>query len=140
MASFQPADFSDRYYILADHTTLDSLVPMVISSCSPSSKNIISTPFINSSLSPPSPLQIIQYYRASSIALGLERYNNSRVWSNDSRVPDSLLPNIKDVRFLPCVNTSIDQNALLIDEAESVSMSGTLMGILVLVHLARAFV
>ncbi|KIJ29000.1 hypothetical protein M422DRAFT_269693 [Sphaerobolus stellatus SS14] len=107
MASFQPADFSDRYYILADHTTLDFLVPMVISSCSPSSKNIISTPFINFSLSPTSPLQIIQYYRASSIALGLERYNNSRVWSNDSRFPDSPLPNIKDERFLDCVNTTI---------------------------------
>ena len=94
------------FYVLSDNTTITSLITDLSSNCTsflttPSSN--LSSPYLNT----PQPEQVIQYYRASSIALALEGYNNSATYSSDSFAPDSPLPSTVDVNLVQCLNQTI---------------------------------
>ncbi|KIJ35955.1 hypothetical protein M422DRAFT_261712 [Sphaerobolus stellatus SS14] len=134
-APFQaPNTNANTYRLLSDNATLVALIPSIISSCTPSSQNISPTPFSNSSA--PKPEQIIQYYRSSSIALSLDGYNNTAVFSNDSNAKDTPLPTIANQTFLECLNSTIGGQALLLDSAATgMQLPGFLMSILVVVHM-----
>ncbi|KIJ29195.1 hypothetical protein M422DRAFT_235374 [Sphaerobolus stellatus SS14] len=127
------------YRLLADNETVTALIPAIISSCSPSSQNITATPFNTSA---PKPEQIIQYYRSSSIALSFDEYNNSALFSNNSNTPDTKLPTFWNQTFSDCLNSTIGNQALLLDPpkpsgAVGVQLPGFLMTILVVVHMVR---
>ncbi|KIJ46254.1 hypothetical protein M422DRAFT_29387 [Sphaerobolus stellatus SS14] len=143
---FQPPNSSNNtqtFRLLSDNATLTALIPSIISSCSPaSSQNIKATPFTNSSAGP-RPEQVIQYYRSSSIALGLDGYNNTSVFSNNTNATDTPLPTIGNQTFLNCLNSTIGNQALLLDDSSNSSaaigmqFSGYLLTVLVVVHMMR---
>jgi len=64
---------------------------------------------------PPNPAQAIQYYRASSIVLCLDSYNNSAVYSNDTNAQPLPLPSNVDATLLNCLNNTIGTSAPLVD-------------------------
>ena len=75
--------------------------------------------FNTSDTSMPQPEQAVQYYRASSITLTLDGYNdttalNASAGVNDTHTP---LPDWVDNGLLDCVNQTIGQAAPLIDGA-----------------------
>lgn len=71
-------------------------------------------PYTGSNTSEPMPEQAIQYYRASSIVLTLDGYNNSA--SNDS-TNTTVVPTVENPGFLDCVNATIGSSAPLVDGA-----------------------
>ena len=59
----------------------------------------------------PKPEEVIQYYRASSIALTLDGYNDTFALNQSST--ETPLPGWIDQNLLQCVNATIGRSALL---------------------------
>lgn len=72
---------------------------------------------------PPQPEQIIQYYRASSVALSLDGYNNSAVFSEDENAVDTPIPTNIDTTLLSCMNSTIGNEVPLIDSGATSSLA-----------------
>ncbi|KAL4266827.1 hypothetical protein AB1N83_002733 [Pleurotus pulmonarius] len=80
----------------------------------------------NSSTSPsafdpnglPKPEQTVQYYRASSVALTFDGYNNTGALA-DEGTPDTPLPPGLDITLLNCLNATIINNVPLVDAADA---------------------
>jgi len=62
----------------------------------------------------PRPEQAIQYYRASSVALTLNGYNNSAVYT-DGPAEDAPLPAGIDVEMISCINNTIGGRVPLVE-------------------------
>ncbi|KAG6331340.1 hypothetical protein ID866_7751 [Astraeus odoratus] len=108
------------FYLVSDNATVTSLISSISSNCSTylsTSSSTSPTSFNGSSPSSPRPEQAIQYYRASSVVLALDGYNNSATYSDNSSIPDSPLPSNIDVKLLDCLNQTIGLAAPLVDGA-----------------------
>ncbi len=105
------------YRIISDNKTLTDLIPQIIYMCRWSSLeagNLTVIPY-NESSPLPRPEQAIRYYRASSIVLTLDGYNNTADLTNDtSNVP---LPSNIDHNLLRCLNITIEVSAPLVNAA-----------------------
>ncbi|KAF8348442.1 hypothetical protein F5887DRAFT_879841 [Amanita rubescens] len=104
------------FRILSDNQTVIDLISTITSPCSSNlqTTNIAATAYSDSSTFP-KPEQAIQYYRASSIVLTLDGYNNTADLTNaTSNVP---LPSNIDQTLLNCVNTTIGTTAPLVNAA-----------------------
>ncbi|KAI6112595.1 hypothetical protein F5141DRAFT_1063000 [Pisolithus sp. B1] len=77
------------FHVLSDNSTVTSLIQSIDANCShylSSSSSSSPMPFNVSSANAPQPQQAIQYYRASSVVLTLDGYNNSAIFSNNTNV------------------------------------------------------
>lgn len=76
--------------------------------------------------SPPysAPDQVVQYYRASTIALSMDGYNNTATFASNDGGQDAPLPTMSpgDLALLECLNSTIGQAAPLINGASSMTM------------------
>ncbi|KAK7048389.1 glycoside hydrolase family 35 protein [Favolaschia claudopus] len=106
------------FRILADTTTTTELISDIVANCSSSltdaSKSATAAPYNDTSNAPPQPEQVVQYYRASSIALSLDGYNNTAVFASEG-TPDVPLPSGIDASTLDCLNQTIGLAAPLVD-------------------------
>jgi hypothetical protein len=126
-ATFISRHTKSTFHLLSDNSTVASLIHYVDARCSP----ILAPPTprspsrLNASaLNSPQPEQAIQYYRASSIVLTLDGYNNSATFSNNpNTTPDSPLPPGVDTVLLNCLNHTIGQAAPLFGGASSLTPS-----------------
>ncbi|KXN90331.1 hypothetical protein AN958_04364 [Leucoagaricus sp. SymC.cos] len=122
---------TDTFRLLSDNTTITSLIPNITSSCSPllsSPSSITPSPYPNDGSSPPRPEQAIQYYRASSIVLTLDGYNNSlAVFGDNDSIPDAPLPPNTNTGLLNCLNETIGRSVPLIDATVTNSAATTEM-------------
>lgn len=86
------------------------------------------TPFNSSQTSSyPKPEQAIQYYRASSVVLTLDGYNNTvALGANPSAAPIPLPSNI-DVQLMTCINQTIGSSVPLIGGVSSSYAPSNLM-------------
>jgi len=143
----QPEPPSETYFILTDNSTLQSLIDSIASNCT--GANFTSLLPFEATASPPLPEQAIQYYRASSIVLTLNGYNNTAALSDNDTLPNVPLPTIQNTTFLTCVNETIGAAAPLIEDisvstagensaSSSLQFSGSLL-LLWLVLFARTF-
>ncbi|KAF8529689.1 hypothetical protein BU17DRAFT_73030 [Hysterangium stoloniferum] len=114
-APFQSPDGIDTYHVLADNATVQALIPSVTGNCSLRTTSITAVPFNDSDPDQPKPEQVVQYYRGSSIALTLDGYNDTSVFSSDDNVADTPLPANLNATFLDCLNQTIGVAAPLID-------------------------
>jgi len=75
--------------------------------------------YTNDATNFPQPENVIQYYRASSLALTFDGYNNSAATYavQEGSVGDLPLPGTMDVLLLDCLNQTIGLAAPLIDGA-----------------------
>ncbi|EGO04088.1 hypothetical protein SERLA73DRAFT_175836 [Serpula lacrymans var. lacrymans S7.3] len=119
-ATFVSNSTNTTFHLLSDNSTVSSLLTSIDSNCSSSLSSSSSTspvPFNQSASGVPKPEQAVQYYRASSVVLTLDGYNNSATLSNDTSAPDSPLPSGIDTTLLDCLNQTILQAAPLVDGA-----------------------
>ncbi|KAH0826755.1 hypothetical protein J3R83DRAFT_5165 [Lanmaoa asiatica] len=85
---------STAFHVLSDNSTVSSLITSIYANCSSSLSSSSSTsPQVYNASMPgaPQPEQAIQYYRASSIVLTLDGYNNSATLGSDPNATDSPL-------------------------------------------------
>ncbi len=103
------------FQLLADNETLTPVIIDAGISCggllSPSYLSAAS-PYQIAGL--PAPEQAVQYYRASSVVLTLDGYNNTAVFSENEDTPDLSLPNNTDMSLMNCLNGVIIDNVLLV--------------------------
>jgi hypothetical protein len=121
-AQFLSKNTGSTFYVLSDKSTVDSLIGSLKSNCSSNldqtgtSKS--STPFTNQSTAP-LPEQALQYYRASSVVLTLNGYNDTAALNNtqdpNASKPGAPLPNGTDTTLLTCLNETIGLAVPLVD-------------------------
>lgn len=108
------------FHVLSDNSTVTSLIQSIDANCShylSSSSSSSPVPFDVSSANAPQPQQAIQYYRASSVVLTLDGYNNSATFSSNANVTDSPLPSNMDMNLSVCLNQTIARAVPLVNGA-----------------------
>ncbi|KAL0577776.1 hypothetical protein V5O48_004204 [Marasmius crinis-equi] len=125
---------NNTYHVLADNTTVTSLFNSISTKCTSSivvivsstntANNIAILPYNTTSPNATKPENAIQYYRASSVVLTLDEYNNSAVFSNDTNAPDSPLPTNLNMSTLDCLNRTIGESVPLVDASRGNSAMG----------------
>ena len=121
-ALFQSKNTSSTFMVLADESTVSSLIGTVKANCSSylSKDNTSSSPtsYTNQSTEI-GPQRVLQYYRASSVALLLDAYDsgvlNDTQNLNASVAPVVSLPNGTDTTLLTCLNDTIGRAVPLVD-------------------------
>jgi hypothetical protein len=110
------------FHIVADNSTVVDLMAYIQSDCGTFINNGSSTfagsrdpAAMTDSLTQPQPESTVQYYRASSIALTLDGYNNTAALSDNETAPATSLPNDYDGYLFACLNSTIGEAALLVD-------------------------
>ena len=129
-------DNSTTYHVVADNTTVTSLVSSINEKCSsfftPGNSTLATTTrpdmitsYNASAPNATKPENAIQYYRASSVVLTLDGYNNSAVFTNDTNAPDTPLPTTLNTSALDCLNKTIGDSVPLVDPSSSFSGGST---------------
>lgn len=120
-APFQSATSNTTFHVVADNSTVTSLIASINANCSSSlSASANSTTpqtFDPSQAGSPQPEQAVQYYRASSVVLTLDGYNDTAALTNATNITDTPLPNGIDTTLLDCLNQTIGAAVPLIDGA-----------------------
>ncbi|KXN83090.1 hypothetical protein AN958_01841 [Leucoagaricus sp. SymC.cos] len=114
-AAFQSSTENITFRLVADNDTATSLVSDLSTNCSMSfatNPSPSSSP-LDPNASTPRPEQVVQYYRASSIVLTLDGYNNTATYGPEG-TPDSPLPSM-NMTLLICLNETIGLAAPLVD-------------------------
>ncbi|KAF9461734.1 hypothetical protein BDZ94DRAFT_1263216 [Collybia nuda] len=130
-AAFISNSTNTTYRLLADNTTVVDLLPEIHSQCDSmlSGNSSTSPSMYNDSLTAlPQPEQAIQYYRASSVALSLDGYNNTGALGPEG-TPDTPLPTNIDRALLDCLNMTIGTSVPLVDSAGIRNWAAPNMGI-----------
>ncbi|OCH87880.1 hypothetical protein OBBRIDRAFT_795794 [Obba rivulosa] len=131
-AVFASDSNNSTFMILADNSTVASLISSIAANCTYNngSSSSVPLPYNGSSTSPPLPEQVIQYYRASSAALTLDGYNNTYALEGNSTtvVP---LPSWVDVVLLSCLNDTIGEGIPLISAADANCRTLMSLGLLI---------
>ena len=132
--AFKDSGSNNTFHLLADNETVLSLIDSVVSNCTIGNSTVlVPMPLNSSDPSSPRPEQAIQYYRASSIVLTMDGYNNTAALSNDSSIPNTPLPSWTNQTFLDCLNQTIGAAAPLVDDTSGSSLTTPNMGLLGLV-------
>ena len=120
-AIFASNSTNTTFHVLSDNSTVSSLITSIDANCSSSLTSSSSTsPQVYNASAPgaPQPEQAIQYYRASSIVLTLNGYNNSATLSSNPNATDTPLPSGIDTTLLNCLNQTIALSAPLVSGAD----------------------
>ena len=124
---------NSTFHIIADNSTVLSLIGSIAANCSgkfinssSSSTSISPAPYGSSPTSDPRPEGAIQYYRASSVVLTLDGYNNTAALGSDSTAGGAKavtvpLPSTVDMQLLDCLNSTIGEAVPLFSAAHAVS-------------------
>ena len=127
---FSISSNTSTFHVIADNSTASFLQETVTVGCHNATNFDVSfpTPFNSSQTSSyPKPEQAIQYYRASSVVLTLDGYNNTvALGANPSAAPIPLPSNI-DVQLMTCINQTIGSSVPLIGGASSSYAPSNLM-------------
>ncbi|KAJ7887030.1 hypothetical protein B0H14DRAFT_3726371, partial [Mycena olivaceomarginata] len=102
------------FQILADNATVLALMVSIAAKCS--NHDLVQHPDTPGNFSPPTSgpaPQEVQYYRASSVALTLDGYNNTAYFLNST--DDTPLPESVDKEFLACLTFTIGAAVPLVD-------------------------
>lgn len=119
-ATFISNSTNTTFHVLSDNSTVSSLISSIDANCSSSLSSSSSTSpqaYNGSAPDAPQPEQTIQYYRASSIVLTLDGYNNSATLSSNPNATDSSLPPGIDMTLMDCLNQTIAFSAPLVSSA-----------------------
>ncbi|KAI5885409.1 uncharacterized protein SCHCODRAFT_02593984 [Schizophyllum commune H4-8] len=114
--SFASASGNTTLWVVADNTTTTSLIDEIYSKCASSLSNSTSRTVMAYSDNPRAE-SVVQYYRASTVALALDGYNNTAALSNDDNATATPLPEWRDTNMLSCVNNTIGAAVPLVNAA-----------------------
>lgn len=134
---FQSNATGTTFRLIADNDTVADLIPVVVKNCSsflvPASTNASAPAAFNETAEKPE--QVVQYYRASSVALSLDGYNNTAVFAPENSTADVPLPAGIDTNLLDCLNSTVGAAVPLVDGASTLSPPA--LGVLALILLLR---
>ncbi|KAF8163560.1 hypothetical protein B0H34DRAFT_652185 [Crassisporium funariophilum] len=118
IATFPSSSQNTTFRLIADNTTVISLIEDIVADCSSNinSPTTITPTAYNDSLAFAKPEQAVQYYRASSVALTLDGYNNTGALGPEG-TPDTPLPSNIDTNLLNCLNATIGEAVPLVGGA-----------------------
>ncbi|KAM5543611.1 hypothetical protein V8D89_002862 [Ganoderma adspersum] len=139
-ATFSSSSSNSTFHIIADNSTVVSLIGSIAANCSGKFSNSSSTapaPY-GSATSDPRPEGAVQYYRASSVVLTLDGYNNTAALGSDrdAKAVTVPLPSTVDMQLLGCLNSTIGEAVPLFSSAHAVSpprMAEPTVGLVMLV-------
>ena len=135
VASFSSDSSNTTLHLIADRDTTEDLIPIIRNLCSGIKSNSSTSPSsydTNNNVTKPE--SAVQFYRASSIALLLEGYNNTAAFGDDEQAPPTALPEWRDQDLIRCLNDTIGEAAPLID-AGARSWAPPSFGLMGLVYL-----
>jgi len=124
MAMFASNSTNSTFYVLSDNSTVASLITSISANCTIASNSSTAPSPYNGTASQPSPEQAVQYYRASSVVLTLNGYNDTSALSNNTDAMPVPLPTWVDTSLLNCLNYTIGEAVPLISGASSNSIGG----------------
>lgn len=144
-AAFISNTTGNTFHVLADNATVVSLIESVTDNCTQfdlaSNSSTSPSSYSGNNTNDPQPESSIQYYRASSVALTLDGYNNTAALSNDSNAPATPLPTTGlDMVLLSCLNDTIGAAVPLVDSASRQAMMMPHMGALTMLWVGIALV
>lgn len=134
IAQFKSNNSSSLFVVLSDQSTVTSLIGSVKANCSShlnqSDTSSSPTPYTNGS-SVPVAEQAVQYYRASSVVLALDGYNDTAALDGTIQNANTStlavpLPNGTDTTLLTCLNETIGLAVPLVDAGARSSAPGLL--------------
>lgn len=131
--AFPSPSVNSTFRVIADNSTIQSLVTDIVANCSSplgTNNSFVAYTYNDTSISP-KPEQTIQYYRASSVALTLDGYNNTGVFG-DEGTPDTPLPSPIDTTLLNCLNYTIGEAVPLVSGANLRYVGGSGISLLIL--------
>ncbi|VDB88223.1 unnamed protein product [Peniophora sp. CBMAI 1063] len=108
----------DVFHFIADNSTAQAVLPILRANCGVDANASSSSPFAytGANAADPSPVDAIQYFRASSAVLILEGYNNTATLLNTPDVAAfPSIPTDTDAALLSCLNTTIGASMPLVD-------------------------
>ncbi|KAH9836307.1 uncharacterized protein C8Q71DRAFT_761776 [Rhodofomes roseus] len=117
-ATFSSNSTNSTFFIVGDNSTVASLIDSISGNCTLASNSSTTPSPYNATSSEPKPEQAVQYYRASSVALLLDGYNNTVALGNDTNATAVPLPSWVDMTLLNCLNDTIAQAAPLFSGAQ----------------------
>jgi hypothetical protein len=137
-AAFKSGTEGTIYRLLADNATVVALAQEIGTDCSSFLADLNIAPIGNASVpSQAQPEQALQYYRASSVVLTLDGYNNSAMFESEG-TPDTQLPDNIDIILLDCINNTVGNAAPLVDPESRRPVRWTWFGIMLGVLLGLA--
>lgn len=132
--TFADKNSNNTFHLLADNATVTSLIDSVAANCTLGNTTaLVATPLNTSDPNEPRPEQAVQYYRASSVVLTLDGYNDTAALSSDNSTADAPLPSWVDTSFLNCLNQTIGAAVPLVDGSLGLHWNTPSMGFLGLI-------
>lgn len=106
---FEDAPKTTSIKLVADNSTVRSLADSILASnCSATNTTaLVPRPLDPNNPSIPHPEQVVQYYRASSVALALDGYVNNITTGNDPNATRTPYPQEVNGTFVSCINETI---------------------------------
>ncbi|KZV67565.1 hypothetical protein PENSPDRAFT_48543 [Peniophora sp. CONT] len=105
------------FHFIADNSTTQAVLPILRANCGLNidASSVVPFAYTGTNASDPSPVDAVQYFRASSAVLTLEGYNNTAAISSTPNLSAFLpLPTDTDTT-LSCLNTTIGASIPLVD-------------------------
>ena len=121
-AAFAAPQANSTFFVVSDTSTVSSLLTSLPKACTlnADASSEVLKPFTGNT-SEPLPEQVVQYYRASSVVLTLDGYNNTAALSSDRNAKVVPLPSTVDMQLLECLNSTIGEAVPLFSSAYAVS-------------------
>lgn len=136
---------TSTFHILSDNSTIVALIASIRTNCSskydPARSSTRPAAYTGAGRDP-QPEQAVQYYRASSVVLTLDGYNDTAVLRTDGHAPAAPLPlpaNV-DRPLLNCLNATIGESVPLFNGADGQRALPGMMSVVILVfvmHVVR---
>ncbi|KAK0217820.1 hypothetical protein IW262DRAFT_1560153 [Armillaria fumosa] len=124
-ATFPASSGNATFHVVADNSTVASLITDIRNNCSSviNTSSVSGAPiaFNDSDVSTPKPEQAVQFYRASSVALTVDGYNNTGALNDSGNTPDTPVPSWVDTNTLSCLNYTIGAAVPLVDDADALT-------------------
>ncbi|KAI0754032.1 hypothetical protein C8Q80DRAFT_1136347 [Daedaleopsis nitida] len=116
-AAFFSTTTNSTFHVVSDNSTVTALIGSIAANCSFASNSSTAPASFTGAASEPLPEQAIQYYRASSVVLTLDGYNDTAALTGDESAQPPPLPTGVDMTLLNCLNDTIGESVPLFENA-----------------------
>ncbi|KIY74370.1 hypothetical protein CYLTODRAFT_484686 [Cylindrobasidium torrendii FP15055 ss-10] len=124
-ANFPSNAGNTTFFVVSDRDTVASLITDLSAECGDllDKSKLPGSPiaYQENNTNMPQPESTVQYYRASSVSLTLDGYNNTGALQAEG-TPDTPIPSYVNQTLLTCMNETIGEAAPLVDADSSVSL------------------
>ena len=109
------AGTDSTFYVISDNSTVVSLIASIRANCSSLLGSNSST--VPVAFNSGAPERAVQYYRASTVVLALDGYNDTAALTGDANATAVPLPTDIDTTLLTCLNDTIGEAVPLFEDS-----------------------